>query len=178
VGQIKYFWYLKSIKMKRIQLSLVAIVSFCFSAMAQQKVAGKAVIKTPGITCEICRDRVERSLFKMYGVTSVKADFKKHTTTVTWITDRTNIEEIKTAIANAGYDADDVTAEEDAYKRLPAGCKKPAVVTVPIQENPIKPNPVMDKPIPPAPPVMAKPTKGKVEVSKKDSVSTKKKRIK
>lgn len=162
--------------MKHIQLSLIAILAFCFSATAQQKVAGKAIIKTPGITCEICKDRVERSLFKMYGVTSVKADFKKHTTTVTWVTDRTNIEEIKTAIANAGYDADDVTAEEDAYKRLPAGCKKPAMVTVPIKENPTKPNPVMDKPVPPAPPVMAQPTKGTAVAAKRDSVVMKKKK--
>jgi periplasmic mercuric ion binding protein len=113
---------------KCIQLTLMAILFVAASAVAQQKVVGKAVIKTPGITCEICKDRVERSLFKMYGITSVKADFKKHTTTVTWITDRTNIEEIKTAIANAGYDADNITAEEDAYKRLPTGCKKVAEV--------------------------------------------------
>lgn len=115
--------------MKFIQLTLMAICMVSLSASAQQKVAGKAIIKTPAITCETCKDRVERSLFKMYGITSVKADFKKHTTTVTWLTDRTNIEEIKTAIANAGYDADNVTADEDAYKRLPIGCKKPVVIT-------------------------------------------------
>ena len=34
------------------------------------------------------------------------------------------IEEIKAAIANCGYDADDVQADEDAYKRLPKTCKK------------------------------------------------------
>jgi periplasmic mercuric ion binding protein len=125
--------------MKFVQLFLMAILFIASSAIAQQKVAGKAIIKTLGITCEICKDRVERSLFKMYGVTSVKADFKKHTTTVTWLTDRTNIEEIKTAIANAGYDADDVTAEDDAYKRLPAGCKKTAEVIAPTMPTPAVP---------------------------------------
>jgi hypothetical protein len=39
--------------------------------------------------------------------------------------DRTNVENIKTDIANCGYDADDVTAEPDSYKRLPTCCKKP-----------------------------------------------------
>ncbi|MEQ1554507.1 MAG: heavy-metal-associated domain-containing protein [Ferruginibacter sp.] len=109
--------------MKQIQLTLIALFVISFSVFAQAKTTGKAVIKTPGIICQICSDRVERSLFKMYGITSIKADFKKKTTTVTWITDRTNIEEIKTAIANAGFDADDVTAEEDAVKRLPPACK-------------------------------------------------------
>ena len=37
----------------------------------------------------------------------------------------TNIENVKTAIANAGYDADDVKADEGAYKKLPKCCKKP-----------------------------------------------------
>ena len=57
------------------------------------------------------------------GVSSVKADYRKHTVTVAWYTDRTNIENIKTALANMGYDADDVTADPDAYKRLPVTCR-------------------------------------------------------
>jgi mercuric ion binding protein len=44
---------------------------------------------------------------------------------VTYLWDRTTIENIKTAIANIGYDADDVTADEEAYKKLPTCCKKP-----------------------------------------------------
>ena len=64
-------------------------------------------------------------MFKQYGISAVKVDVKKKTTTVTWLTDRTNIEEIKTSIANIGYDADDVAAEESAYNRLPKCCKKP-----------------------------------------------------
>jgi periplasmic mercuric ion binding protein len=131
--------------MKFLQLTLIAFLIIGSSVFAQQKVAGKAMIKTPGLTCEICKDRVERSIFKMYGVTSVKADFKKHTVTVTWLKDRTNIEEIKTAIANAGYDADDVTAEEDAYKRLPAACKKTVeTVAAPEKVTPVEvPAPVV-----------------------------------
>jgi periplasmic mercuric ion binding protein len=133
--------------MKFIQLIVIAIL-FSFSyATAQKKATGKAIIKTPGITCEICKDRVEHSLFKMYGITSIKADFKKHITTVTWLTDRTNIEEIKTAIANAGYDADDVRAEDDAYKRLPTGCKKPIENVAKPAPAPVKAEPVLN-PVP------------------------------
>jgi hypothetical protein len=35
------------------------------------------------------------------------------------------MENIKTAIANSGYDAEDVKAEIDAYNKLPKCCKKP-----------------------------------------------------
>jgi hypothetical protein len=59
------------------------------------------------------------------GIASTKVDYKKHITTVKFYSDRTNIENVKTAIANAGYDADDVTANPESYSRLPTCCKKP-----------------------------------------------------
>ena len=110
--------------MKFLQLTLVSLLFFAATGFAQSK-AGKAVIKTPGVQCDMCKGKIEKALFKQQGIASVKVDVKKKTTTVTWMPDRTNIENIKTMIANAGYEADDVTADEDAYKRLPACCKKP-----------------------------------------------------
>ncbi|CAN5842690.1 hypothetical protein BH11BAC4_BH11BAC4_24770 [soil metagenome] len=113
--------------MKKIQLTFIALLGLILTTFAQQKVNDKAVIKTPTVQCDQCKDRIERYLAHQYGITSVKVDVKKKTTTVTWITDRTNIETIKAAIANVGYDADDVEAEETAYNRLPKCCKKPEV---------------------------------------------------
>lgn len=110
--------------MKRLILSLVG-VCMAFLSFSQQKASAKAVINTPGVRCEMCKDKIEKYLGRQYGVSSVKVDYKKKTTTVAYVTDRTNIEEIKASIANVGYDADDVSAEEGAYKRLPACCKKP-----------------------------------------------------
>ena len=110
--------------MKSIIFTLAVIVSLNFASQAQ-KTTDKAVISTPTIQCDMCKEKLEKVLFREPGVTSSKVDIKKKTVTVTWITDRTNIENIKTAIANAGYDADDVEAEEFAYKKLPACCKKP-----------------------------------------------------
>lgn len=112
--------------MKQLQLCLIALLGLVFTSFAQQKATDKAVIKTPTVQCAMCKEKIENYLAHEYGITSVKVDFKKKTTTVTWLTDRTNIENIKTAIANAGYDADDVTADETAYKKLPKCCKKPA----------------------------------------------------
>ncbi|MDB5202786.1 MAG: copper chaperone [Ferruginibacter sp.] len=115
--------------MKQLQLTVMAILGFAFASFAQTKAADKAVIKTPTIQCDMCKSKIEKALFKQYGINSVKVDVKKKTTTVSWITDRTNIENIKTMIANAGYDADDVTADPDAYKKLPPCCKKPSEAT-------------------------------------------------
>ncbi len=121
--------------MKFLQLTLVSLFFFAATGFAQSKTAGKAVIKTASIQCDMCKGKIEKALFKQQGISSVKVDVKKKTTTVTWMPDRTNIENIKTMIANVGYDADDVTADEDAYKRLPACCKKPNVEEVKEEKN-------------------------------------------
>jgi copper chaperone CopZ len=114
--------------MKAFSLSVLAI--FCFTAVSfaqygqTQKAVGKAVIKTPTVLCEKCQERVEFFLTKSTpGVTSVAVNIRKKTTTVTWLNDRTTLENIKTAIANLGFDADDIEAEESAFKRLPKECK-------------------------------------------------------
>lgn len=112
--------------MKRLNFLFVLLIGFAVTASAQTKSQMTAVIKTPTVQCEKCKDRIENYMKHEEGILKVNVDYKKKTTTVTWLTDRTNIENIKTAIANVGYDADDVTAEPDSYKRLPTCCKKPA----------------------------------------------------
>ena len=80
----------------------------------------------PDVQCESCKKRIEEYLKREDGAQKSNVDFKKHVTKVTFVAERTNVENIKAAIANAGYDADDVKADEEAYKRLPKCCKKPA----------------------------------------------------
>lgn len=125
--------------MKVLLLSFTAIFCLVNVSFSQyQKVSGKAVIKTPTVQCETCKDRVEFFIAREYGVSSVKVNIKQRTTTVTWLNDRTTLENIRVAIANLGFDADDIEAEESAFKRLPKECKlhpKPVkpVVTEPKQ---------------------------------------------
>lgn len=113
--------------MKTLKLTILFLLTFTGIAFAQQKASEKVVIKTPTVQCDMCKSRIEKYLSREPGISEVKVDYKKKTTTVTYLTDRNNIEQIKTAIANAGYDADDVTADEEAYKKLPKCCRKPAV---------------------------------------------------
>jgi mercuric ion binding protein len=114
--------------MKQLSIFLVALIGFAGSAIAQinpAKGAQTVVIKTPTVQCEECKDRIEKYLSHEEGILKVSVDYKHKTTKVTFLTDRTNIENVKALIANAGYDADDITAEPDSYKRLPPCCKKP-----------------------------------------------------
>lgn len=115
---------MKSVSLvRRTLMVFLGIFSLISTGFAQQKVMEKAVIKTPGVQCEVCKDRVEFFISHEPGINSIRVDIKKKTTTVSWLTDRTTLENIKVAIANLGYDADDIEAEETAFKRLPKSCK-------------------------------------------------------
>ena len=121
--------------MKKITLSTFSLL-FTLIAFAQSKAPvvkiksqDTALISTPTIQCKMCEDKIMSYLDRYDGIISVKVNLKKKNTLVKYHTDRINKEEIKAAIANAGYDANnhegDVAANEDSYKRLPACCKKP-----------------------------------------------------
>lgn len=111
--------------MKKIKILLALFLGLSTATMAQLKPQLTAVIKTPTVQCQECKERIEKYMSHEDGILKINVDYKKKTTTVTYLTDRTNIENIKADIANTGYDADDVTAEPEAYKRLPTCCKKP-----------------------------------------------------
>ena len=111
--------------MKKLQILFFLMIGLIGGTAAQTKPQLTAVIKTPTVQCESCKARIEKYMAHEEGIVKINVDFKKKITTVTYLTDRTNIENIKAQIANVGYDADDVTAEPDAYKRLPTCCKKP-----------------------------------------------------
>jgi copper chaperone CopZ len=113
--------------MKKLLFLLFAVIGITTFASAQAKKGVQTVtIQTPTVQCESCKKRIEEYLKREDGVQKSNVDFKKHVTKVTYVAERTNVENIKAAIANAGYDADDIKAEEEAYKKLPKCCKKPA----------------------------------------------------
>lgn len=104
----------------------IAMMMFGSSLFAQQKKPITVKINTPTVQCEMCKETIEDYLKYEEGILKVNVDFKQKKTTVTYLEDRTNLENIKTAIANTGYDAEDVKANPDAYNKLPKCCKKPS----------------------------------------------------
>ena len=115
--------------MKKIICLAVMTGCFFLFTRAQSPVRKGSVetvtISVPTVQCEQCKDKIEKYLTREDGVLTVKVDYKKKTCKVTYLWDRNTTENIKTAIANIGYDAGDVTADPEAYKKLPTCCKKP-----------------------------------------------------
>ena len=110
--------------MKRILTLIVAVTAFTSTTFSQTKALQTARIKTPNVLCEDCKSRLTTYLDRYDGIQYLNINFRKGEIQVKYLTDRIDIEQIKTAISNAGYDADDVQANEGAYKRLPKKCKK------------------------------------------------------
>lgn len=115
----------KSYRMKKILLLSLIVAGFTTTSQAQVKALKTAKIKTPNALCDACKTRIESYLNRYDGITSIVVNYRKGETTVKYLTDRIDVEQIKTALANLGYDADDVTASAEGYKLLPKPCKKP-----------------------------------------------------
>ncbi len=111
-------------KIKIVLILLISTVSVSF-AQAKKKALVTVTLNTPTVHCQMSKDKIERFMMREEGVTKSVVDFKRKTTKVTYWTDRTNVENVKTAIANVGYDAEDVTANIESYNKLPKCCKKP-----------------------------------------------------
>ena len=121
----KFVIWFQIVHMKKLLLSVLAICLIAVTSFAQQKAIQTVKIKTPTVQCDQCKKRIEDYMKRMDGVMTINVNVKKQETTVKYITDRTNTEMIKAAIANAGYDADEIAANPDSYKALPKCCKKP-----------------------------------------------------
>ncbi len=114
--------------MKKTIAFFAFLLGFTIASHAQVVKKGPyetATIKTPTVQCDECKDRIEKYLSREDGITKVVVDYKRKITKVTYLTDRANLESVKTAIANIGYDADDVSANPESYQKLPTCCKKP-----------------------------------------------------
>lgn len=116
--------------MKKLVFSAIIGCLLSSAASAQTKPIQTVKINTPTVQCEMCKDKIEEVLKRYDGIMSAtvklnKTDPTKRQTTVKYITDRVNEEVIKAAIANAGYDANEIAANPESYKTLPKCCKKP-----------------------------------------------------
>jgi mercuric ion binding protein len=122
--------------MKTVASIVVIMIAIMF---APAKLSGqKAKLDTIQIKtsaeCEMCKAKLEKEVGVMKGVKSVNLDLTTQVATVVYNGTKTEPAKIRTVIANTGYDADDVKANNRAQKKLPACCKPggmPAADSVP-----------------------------------------------
>ncbi|MGE0635603.1 MAG: heavy-metal-associated domain-containing protein [Bacteroidia bacterium] len=106
---------------KKISAAVILFISvFSFSVSAQ---TAEVKIKTSA-QCDECKERIEKALAFEKGIKSATVNIEDQMVTVVYYDKRTTPEKIREAIANIGYDADDVPAKKETYDKLPKCCKK------------------------------------------------------
>ncbi len=113
---------MRVIKILGIILFSILFFQNSFSQKKEKKVL-EAEIKTTAV-CDMCKGKIEKILAYETGVKSSEVDYKTGVVKVKYKSHKTDINKIREAIANAGYNADDVKKNEEAYKKMSACCKK------------------------------------------------------
>lgn len=118
--------------MKNVMMLMVFALTVGFGVNAQtttdsltfnKKGYAIAKIKTSAV-CDMCKETLEKTMAYEKGVKESDLDVSSKILTVTFDTTKTSLANIRMAIAKVGYDADHVAADEKAYHRLHACCKK------------------------------------------------------
>jgi len=117
----------KTLNIKKFQLSifLILFLSLTFNNNINSQSKMDTIIINTSAQCSMCKERIEKNLAYEKGVKSSGLDLKTKAVTVVYDTRKTDAEKIRKAISDIGYDADNVPADQAAYDKLPACCKKP-----------------------------------------------------
>ena len=109
--------------MKHMILSLLALL-FIGAVSAQEKTSGKqtVIIKTSA-ECGQCKERIEEKLNYMKGISFAELNYETRELTVKFNASKITLDEIRKAVSELGYDADEVKANPEAQAKLPMCCQ-------------------------------------------------------
>lgn len=103
-------------------LALFLVFGMTAETFAEEK-DKEVKIKTSAI-CDECKERIERNLTFEKGVKEAILDLDTKVVTVKYNPKKTDVSKIKANITKTGYDADELTATAEGYKKLPTCCQK------------------------------------------------------
>lgn len=109
-------------------MSILCALFLMMNMNAQTKESGKAEIKVSiecdhCKVCETCGLNFRDNMLKTKGVKMYELNEEKKTLTVYYNPKKTDLATIRMAISKLGFDADDVKADPEAYKKLDRCCK-------------------------------------------------------
>lgn len=104
-------------------LFLILAASFTMQVAVAQKSIATVEIQTSAV-CDMCKETIEKQLAFTKGVKAAELDVASAIVTVSYRTKRTTLDEIRKAINEIGYAADDSKPTQEAYDKLHYCCKK------------------------------------------------------
>ena len=105
---------------------LVLITGLITTSVSAQSAKEAEIDIKVSTQCNECKETIEKALAFEKGIKKSTVDLETNTVKVTYKTAKTTPENIRKAISEAGYDADDIPANPKAYENLSDCCKKPA----------------------------------------------------
>jgi periplasmic mercuric ion binding protein len=104
--------------------SLLLIFFMNTKNMKAESAKDTTVVIQTSAECEMCEKRIEKALIFEKGIKEVKVDVESGKVIVRYNPSRITLDKIRQLLSKAGYDADDVKADEKAFNKLPECCKK------------------------------------------------------
>ena len=112
-----------------ITITLLTLTAFPLQSQKQTLKAKKsepavvATIAVNSVKCSMCASTVTDAVMELDGVKNVEVDVDEQVATVTYLSKKVKKADIEKAIANAGYNANEVRRDDEAYKKLPICCR-------------------------------------------------------
>ena len=106
-----------------MKMRVIGMMALAAAMLAAPAFAGEIEIKVPTMVCETCCTTIVKAIKSVEGVTAVKPDTEKKLMRVTVGNKEGIREQIEKAISKAGYQANDVKADLQAFADLPGCCK-------------------------------------------------------
>ena len=109
------------------KIFLLSIILFVGCSMQSNKSENTNLIEIslPTMQCSMCVANIENSLNNIDGIVKVKVNLQKLNVIVRYKSEIINKEEIEQQISKAGYKANDIEANLEAYEKLASCCKIP-----------------------------------------------------
>lgn len=112
--------------MKNLGLVLVVFLATLFSFNSYASGDMDTVRIKTSSQCDMCKETIEKQMAFEKGVKSAVLDVESSVLTVVYNPKKTNPDLIRKSVTEAGYDADDIPAVQQAYDNLHECCKKGA----------------------------------------------------
>jgi copper chaperone CopZ len=115
----------KNFNISGVILLMAGMIFSSVAGFGQQKKIDTIMIKTSAV-CGMCKDRIEGGLAFEKGVKSSTLDVDTKVATIIYNPAKTSPAQLRQTVSKLGYDADTIPANQVAYNKLPACCKKDA----------------------------------------------------
>jgi copper chaperone CopZ len=113
--------------MKNIMIAIAAFITFTGAVQAQKEKKTDTVQIRTSAVCDMCKETLEKAMAYEKGVKSSDLNVDTKMLTVVFDPAKTSAANIRKAVTDAGYDADEQPANTKAYDALNLCCKKDAV---------------------------------------------------